>query len=84
MTKRCKSAEYYVIYEQDEDGYFIASCPSIKGCVSAGKTMDEAYQNIQEAIESCLEALEMVKGTIPEEKFSHEKISEMSFVTVGI
>ncbi|MEW6607893.1 MAG: type II toxin-antitoxin system HicB family antitoxin [bacterium] len=84
MDKRNKTAEYYVSYEQDEDGYFIASCPSIKGCVAAGKTMEEAYQNIQEAIESCLEALEKVKGIIPEEKFSHEKIPEISFVAVGV
>lgn len=47
--------------------------------------MDEAYyQNIQETIESCLEALETVKGTISEEKFSHEKIPEMSFVTLSV
>lgn len=84
MDKRPKSAEYYVTYEQDEDGYFIASCPSIKGCVSAGKTIDEAHQNIQDAIESCLEALEKVKETFPKEKFSHRKIAQMSFVKVGV
>ncbi|MDI6794572.1 MAG: type II toxin-antitoxin system HicB family antitoxin [bacterium] len=84
MSERFKVGEYYVVYEQDEDGYFIASCPSIKGCVAAGKTLDEAYQNIQEAIESCLEALEKVKGVVPEEKFLHEQIAEMSFVRVGV
>jgi antitoxin HicB len=57
MGKEFKTAEYYVVYEIDEDGYFIASCLSIKGCVAAGKTLDEAYQNIQDAIVSCLEAL---------------------------
>ncbi|MEW5766497.1 MAG: type II toxin-antitoxin system HicB family antitoxin [bacterium] len=84
MAKRSKVAEYYVIYERDEDGYFIASCPSIKGCVAAGKTLDEAYQNIKEAIESCLEALEKMERSFPEEKFPHEKIAQMSLVTVGI
>jgi predicted RNase H-like HicB family nuclease len=46
--------------------------------------LEEAYQNIQDAIESCLEALEKIKGSLPEEKFSHERIAEMSFVTVGV
>jgi predicted RNase H-like HicB family nuclease len=40
---------------QDEDGTFIAECPSIPGCVSQGKTEDEAAANIREAIRECLE-----------------------------
>ncbi len=40
---------------QDEDGVFIAECPSIPGCVSQGKTRPEAEQNIKEAIKDCLE-----------------------------
>jgi len=40
---------------QDEDGAFIAECPSIPGCVSQGKTESEAEQNIQDAIKECLE-----------------------------
>lgn len=39
---------------QDEDGMFIAECPSIPGCVSQGKTEQEAEKNIQEAIKECL------------------------------
>ncbi|MFA6980184.1 MAG: type II toxin-antitoxin system HicB family antitoxin [Ignavibacteriaceae bacterium] len=39
---------------QDEDGAFIAECPSIPGCVSQGKTELEAEQNIQDAIKECL------------------------------
>ncbi len=39
----------------DEDGVFIAECPSIPGCVSQGKTEREAEQNIREAIKECLE-----------------------------
>ena len=35
---------------------FIAECPSIPGCVSQGKTEQEAEKNIQEAIKECLEA----------------------------
>ena len=40
---------------QDEDGVFIAECPSIPGCVSQGKTEEEAEENIRDAIKQCLE-----------------------------
>lgn len=40
---------------QDEDGAFIAECPSIPGCVSQGATEEEAEKNIREAIKDCLE-----------------------------
>jgi len=39
----------------DEDGYYIVSCPPFKGCHSYGETMEEAMNNIREAIELCLE-----------------------------
>jgi predicted RNase H-like HicB family nuclease len=39
----------------DEDGVFIAECPSIPGCVSQGRTEEEAEQNIRQAIKECLE-----------------------------
>jgi predicted RNase H-like HicB family nuclease len=39
----------------DEDGVFIAECPSIPGCVSQGKTEEEAEENIRDAIRECLE-----------------------------
>ncbi len=40
---------------RDEDGVWVAECPSIPGCVSQGKTRDEALANIREAITACLE-----------------------------
>lgn len=39
----------------DEDGVYIAECPSIPGCVSQGKTEEEAEKNVLEAIKECLE-----------------------------
>ncbi len=42
----------------DEDGIFIAECPSIPGCISQGKTMDEAMKNIMEAAKECIAARE--------------------------
>jgi predicted RNase H-like HicB family nuclease len=40
---------------QDEDGVWIVECPSIPGCVSQGKSIDEALKNITDAIQGCLE-----------------------------
>ncbi|MEA5578966.1 type II toxin-antitoxin system HicB family antitoxin [Anabaena sp. UHCC 0451] len=48
---------------QDEDGMFIAECPSIPGCVSQGITEAEAQENIQEAIRECLE-VRLEKGIL--------------------
>lgn len=46
-----------VILEKDEDGYYVASCPAIKGCHSQGQTKKEALANIREAILGCLDVL---------------------------
>jgi len=47
--------KFVVNIYQDEDGVYIAECPSIPGCVSQGKTKEEAEKNIREAIKECLE-----------------------------
>ncbi len=39
---------------QDEDGLFISECPAIPGCISQGKTEEEAEKNIRDAIKECL------------------------------
>ena len=44
-----------VVIHQDEEGFFVAECPLLKGCCSQGKTMDEALENIREVIDLCLE-----------------------------
>jgi predicted RNase H-like HicB family nuclease len=46
---------FQVYIYQDEDGAFIAECPIIPGCVSDGKTFEEAEENIKDAIRQCLE-----------------------------
>jgi predicted RNase H-like HicB family nuclease len=45
-----------VTLERDESGMIVAECPCIPGCVSQGKTEEEALANIREAIRGCLEA----------------------------
>ena len=46
--------KFIITITKDEDGVFIAECPSIPGCVSQGKTEEEAQTNIQDAIRECL------------------------------
>lgn len=43
-----------VILRQGEDGYIIAECIDLPGCMSQGKTEEEARKNIADAIQSCL------------------------------
>jgi predicted RNase H-like HicB family nuclease len=47
--------KFVITMFRDEDGMVIAECPAIPGCVSQGKTEDEAERNIREAIQACLE-----------------------------
>jgi len=47
--------ELPVILKTGEDGYIVAECPVIPGCISQGRTREEALANIREAIELCLE-----------------------------
>jgi predicted RNase H-like HicB family nuclease len=44
-----------VTLDRDEDGIWVAECPSIPGCVSQGKTKTEALKNIKEAVALCIE-----------------------------
>jgi predicted RNase H-like HicB family nuclease len=51
----CLLMKFTTTLERDEDGVWIAECPSIPGCVSQGVTREEALANVREAIELCLE-----------------------------
>jgi len=45
-----------ITLERDETGMLIAECPAIPGCVSQGRTEEEATANVREAIQACIEA----------------------------
>jgi len=47
--------KFSVTLERDEDGVWIAECPSIPGCISQGDTRDAAIDNVRDAIKLCLE-----------------------------
>ena len=52
--------ELPVILRPGEDGWIVAECPVLRGCISQGRTRLEALANIREAIELCLEAGEQI------------------------
>ncbi len=60
-------AELPVILTPGEDGFLVAECPIIPGCISQGRTREEALQNIREAIELCLENRESEGWELPTE-----------------
>ena len=56
---------FRIMVEQDEDGAFVAECPSLPGCVSEGKTRQEALRNIKDAVKGYLESLKKHDEPIP-------------------
>ena len=48
---------FKVVHQDAEEGGYIVSCPALPGCHSQGDSMDEALENIKEAIAGCLESL---------------------------
>jgi predicted RNase H-like HicB family nuclease len=50
--------KFKVLISKGEDGWLVVECPSIPGCITQGKTVDEALANIKEAIEGCIEVME--------------------------
>ncbi|MBM3322841.1 type II toxin-antitoxin system HicB family antitoxin [candidate division WOR-3 bacterium] len=45
---------FHVVLEKAEDGWVVAECPALPGCVSQGRTEEEALSNIKEAITAWL------------------------------
>lgn len=58
-----------VILYPGEDGYWVAECPSLPGCLSQGKTKEETVANIREAIRGYISVLEEDTLAVPEERF---------------
>ncbi len=58
-----------VIIYPGEDDYWVAEVPSLPGCISQGKTREEAVTNIKEAIQAYINALKEDDISVPEERF---------------
>ena len=57
--------KFRIIIEQDEDDTFVVRCPNLPGCISQGKTREEALENIRDAIEGYLASLKKHNEPIP-------------------
>jgi predicted RNase H-like HicB family nuclease len=64
-----------VVIYRGEDGYWVAECPSLPGCVSQGKTKAETIVNVREAIEGWIETATAHGQTVPEETFDVQVIA---------
>lgn len=57
--------KYRITLQEDEDGMYVAKCPSLPGCISQGKTRNAALDNIKDAIEGYLQSLKKHNEPIP-------------------
>ena len=73
MTKR----EFTVLIEQDEEGWFVAKVPALRGCFTQGKTAEEAKERVQEAIALWIESF-----GVPEE--SPTRLVEVQSIQVAV
>lgn len=62
MTNR-----YTVVFEREADGGYHASCPVLPGCHSQGDTLDDAINNMREAMAVYIESLVAHKEPLPTE-----------------
>jgi len=58
-----------IIIYPGEDGYWVAECPSLPGCITQGKTREEAIANMKEAVHGYIAALEEDNLAVPPERF---------------
>ena len=54
--------EFNVVIERDEDGYFVASVPELRGCHTQAKSLDVLMKRVKEAIQLCLEVEEPISN----------------------
>lgn len=59
--------KFSIIISQGEDGWIIAKCPVLPGCITQGKTKEEALKNIKEAITGCIEVRREIGWPVTEE-----------------
>ena len=59
------TGDYTVVIERDEDGMFVACCPQLPGCISQGRSREEAGANLEEAKQGYLECLARCGEDIP-------------------
>ena len=64
-----------VVITPGENGYLVAEIPVLLGCISQGRTKEEALANIKEAAELCLESMDEEGWTLPEYTLDQVEVS---------
>ncbi|MDE1763720.1 MAG: type II toxin-antitoxin system HicB family antitoxin [Thaumarchaeota archaeon] len=57
--------KYRILIQQDQDGVYVAKCPSLPGCISQGGTREEALTNIKDAVHGYLQSLKKHNEPLP-------------------
>lgn len=63
IMPKSKKHEFSVIVERDQEGYYVASVPALRGCHTQARSLDKLIERVKEAIELCLEVEEDVPAT---------------------
>ena len=58
-----------IVISRGEDGQWVAECPSLPGCITQGRTREEAIENARDAVEQYIAALEEDRFPVPPETF---------------
>ena len=69
MLRHTTRNQFKVLIERDEDGFFVASVPSLPGCHTQAKSLRTLHKRLQEAVELCLEVEQLKRQPIPQDKF---------------
>ena len=68
MAERQAESKRKVLLYPGEDGYFVVEVPSLPGCITQGKTREEALTNIEEAINLYIEVLQNRGEPVPDDR----------------
>jgi predicted RNase H-like HicB family nuclease len=58
------SEKFTVVIERDEEGYYVGTVPTLRGCHTQAKTLDTLMKRVREAIELCLESESSAGGSL--------------------
>jgi predicted RNase H-like HicB family nuclease len=72
--------KFHIAIERDEDGRYVAECTDLPGCLSEGDTLEEAMENISEAIVGCLKSRLKTAG----EKFKAPTFNQRLDISIDI
>ena len=59
--RKSRRREFSVVVNRDQEGFYVASVPELRGCHTQARSLDKLMERVREAIELCLE----VEGTLP-------------------